>query len=97
MNNREQKQQEALHMAFDNAANGKELSDEALDSITGGTVIIGPFYLCKCNLCDWHATFDDKGEDDIKIAVLDHIKNKPNCKNNGDNFSVFYYNKPSAT
>lgn len=89
MNDMEIKQQDAMKAALTGGIQGEELSDEVLDAVTGGALLTGPFYVARCHLCDWHTSFDNP-DNDMRLAVLDHMDKRPNCQGQ---FEVYHFNK----
>lgn len=58
-----------------------ELSDDALDQVTGGAVLDSTFYIAKCNRCGWQSCpFDNQGANDLEIIVRDHYSRNMDCE-----------------
>lgn len=66
-----------------------ELSDDALDNVSGGAVLDASFYMARCKKCGWQSCpFDNKGAYDLQVVILDHLNTAPDC--DGD-FEVFSF------
>ena len=77
------------HPSEEKMANG-ELPDDALDGVSGGAVLDSTFYIARCKKCGWQSCpFDNRGENDLAVIVMDHCSAHPNCE--GD-FAVFNIN-----
>ena len=90
-NKKNELQLNGLKKALSNPMDGKALSgalpDDALEGVAGGAVLDSSFYIAKCNRCGWQSCpFDNRGENDLTVIVVDHCTAHPDCE--GD-FSVF--------
>lgn len=57
-----------------------ELSDDALDGVSGGAVLDSTFFIAKCNKCGWQSCpFDNRGADDLEMIVRDHCTRNMDC------------------
>lgn len=90
-NKKNEMQINSLKKAVQNPAEGLppsgELPDDALDGVAGGAVLNSLFYIARCNKCGWQScAFDNQGESDLAVVVMDHCSAHPDCV--GD-FAVF--------
>ena len=91
MNNKTEKQlkdmENAMKSPSESAMPNGELPDDALDGVAGGAVLNSLFYIARCQKCGWQSCpFDNRGENDLAVIVMDHCSANPNCE--GD-FAVF--------
>lgn len=90
MDEKQLRQEKALQAALVEKPKSGLLSDEMLDGVSGGAVFTGKFYVATCDLCGWSASFDNKGDYDTAVLILDHMNTHPDCP--GTNFVVYEFN-----
>ncbi len=92
-NKKNELQLNGLKKALSNPMDGKALSgalpDDALEGVAGGAVLDSSFYIAKCNRCGWQSCpFDNRGENDLAVIVMDHCTAHPDCEGDFDVFNI---------